>query len=108
MQPIEKSQNNMTDEMNIQELGEGWVGGEALAIAIYCTLKYSDDFSKAVLASINHSGDSDSVGCITGAIIGTALGYEGIPNQWVKKIENRSILNTVSNELYRLRRIEKL
>lgn len=53
---------NLDDLEAIRELGQGWVAEETLAIAIYCSLKYSDDFDKAIIASVNHSGDSDSTG----------------------------------------------
>ena len=54
----------------VTRLGEGWVGEETLAIAVYCALKYRDDFKKALIAAVNHSGDSDSTGAVTGNILG--------------------------------------
>lgn len=53
----------------IHALGPGWYGDEALAVAIYCALKYQHDFDKALVAAINHGGDSDSTGAITGNIL---------------------------------------
>jgi len=73
---------------DIAELGGGAVGEQALAIAVYSALRFSDDFSKGVLASVNHGGDSDSTGSICGAILGTMLGVEAIPPRWVEQIEN--------------------
>ena len=58
----------------IHQLGAGWVAEETLAIAIYCSLKYSTDFKKAVTAAVNHEGDSDSTGAVTGNIVGTLRG----------------------------------
>ena len=40
------TEENKTRLENIRELGEGWVAEETLAIAIYCSLKYQNDFSK--------------------------------------------------------------
>jgi ADP-ribosylglycohydrolase len=51
-------------------MGGGWVGEEALAIALYCALSAQDDFARAVLLAMNHSGDSDSTGAITGNLVG--------------------------------------
>lgn len=51
---------------------------------------YSD--AKAIIASVNHSGDSDSTGAVTGNIIGAIVGYSNIPSKLclVKdEIENR-------------------
>jgi len=74
-------------EESIQAIGEGWVGEEVLAIALYCSLKFSDNFERGILAAVNHSGDSDSNGSITGAILGTLLGVELIHRPWVQKVE---------------------
>ena len=53
-------------------LGSGWTGDEALAIAVYCAGRYADDVSEALRVAINHSGDSDSTGSMTGALLGAA------------------------------------
>ena len=50
----------------VESLGEGWAGDEALAISIYCVLVAGDDFTRGVRLAVNHSGDSDSTGSITG------------------------------------------
>jgi len=42
---IDLSENKKRDLNNIHWLGEGWVAEETLAIAIYCALRYQDDFS---------------------------------------------------------------
>lgn len=99
-QAITLSKNNNNDMNNMITLGEGWVGEEALAVALYCSLKYQNDFHKALLVSVNHSGDSDSTGSITGAILGTLLSIEAIPETWINRIENKDELNLISEQLY--------
>ncbi len=73
----------------IPVLGQGWVGEEALGIALYCALRHPADFRAAVLTAVNITGDSDSTGSITGALVGTAVGVEGIPDAWRKCVEGR-------------------
>ena len=58
-------------------LGEGWVGEEALAIAVHCALTPAD-FRSGVLHAVNHGGDSDSTGAICGNLLGASLGAEAI------------------------------
>ena len=70
-----------------KELGGGWVGEEALAIAIYCCLKYPDDIRKMLIAAVNHSGDSDSTGAVAGNILGAYLGMDAIPKDWLDRLE---------------------
>jgi ADP-ribosylglycohydrolase len=87
-------------EKSIQAIGGGWVGEEALAISLYCSLKFSDNFERGTLAAVNHSGDSDSTGSITGAILGTLLGVESIPGLWVKKVEGSDRIKKIADDMF--------
>ena len=71
---LELSKGSLSDVDAISQLGEGWVGEEALGISAYCTLKHQNDFKMALIAAVNHDGDSDSTGAITGNILGAHLG----------------------------------
>ncbi len=93
------AKNKKPDIENIKELGEGWVAEETLAIAIYCAVKYANDFAAAIVAAVNHSGDSDSTGAVTGNIVGAALGYEAIPQQWKSQLECHDVIMEVAKDL---------
>lgn len=84
----------------IHQLGEGWVAEEALAIAIYCSLKYSDDFEKGIIAAVNHKGDSDSTGAIAGNILGAYLGLKKIPEKYLQNLELKDIILELADDLY--------
>ena len=90
-----------SDLENIQRLGEGWVGEEALAIGLYCALKYFENFEEAIIASVNHIGDSDSTGAVTGNILGAAVGYEAIPQFYKDDLEMHDLILHMSDNLYR-------
>lgn len=90
----------ISDENAIKELGEGWVAEEALAIAIYSSIKYSNNFEKAIICSVNHGGDSDSTGAITGNIIGTYLGIDKIPNYFIDNLELSDVIQEIAEDLY--------
>ena len=81
-------------------LGEGWTGDEALAIALFCALRYPDSLENTVVAAVNHSGDSDSTGSIAGGILGAYLGEEAIPRRWLRELENRAELEQLAEEMY--------
>ena len=83
----------------ITRLGEGWVGEEALAIAVYCALKHQDNFKKALAASVNHNGDSDSTGAITGNILGAYLGLSRIPLDWTENVELAEVTLQIADDL---------
>jgi ADP-ribosylglycohydrolase len=97
---ITLSSLDMDDLDAIRELGEGWVAEETLAIAIYCAMKHPNDFEKALLASVNHSGDSDSTGTVTGNIMGAHLGYDAIPQKYTKYLELHDIIIELADDLY--------
>ncbi len=96
---IELSENDMDDLDNIHRLGEGWVAEETLGISLYCSLKYSNDFSAAMIASVNHKGDSDSTGAVTGNIVGALVGYDAIEDKWKKNLELHDVILEMADEL---------
>ena len=73
--------NDRSDAENIRQLGEGWTGEEAWAIALYCALRHAGSAEDAIIAAVNHDGDSDSTGSICGNIMGAIHGYEAIKRQ---------------------------
>ena len=96
---IALSENSENDLENICTLGAGWVAEETLAIAIYCSLKYSHDFSAGIIAAVNHSGDSDSTGAVTGNILGAWVGYEAIANKWKENLECADVILEMADDL---------
>ena len=90
-----------TDLENISHLGEGWTGEEALAIALFCALKHFDSFEDAMIAAVNHGGDSDSTGAVTGNILGAAIGYEAIPQYYKDDLEMHDLILHMADDLYR-------
>ena len=71
---------------DIHKLGEGWVGEEALAIGVYSVLR-ARSFREAIIIAANHNGDSDSTASIAGQIWGAKDGLEGIPHDWVRRLD---------------------
>ena len=98
---LELSSKDSPDYEAIQQIGEGWVAEETLAIAVYCCAKYFDDFEKAMIASVNHGGDSDSTGAVTGNILGAAIGYEAIPEHFKADLQLHDVILHVADDLWR-------
>ena len=93
------SSQDIKDVNAIRQLGEGWVAEETFAIAAYCALKYSRDFDKAIIAAVNHDGDSDSTGAVTGNILGAYLGLDGIPMKYQQNLELRDVILDLADDL---------
>ena len=90
---------SVADEYAIPQLGEGWTGDEALAIALYCTMRHLDNFENAVIAAVNHDGDSDSTGAICGNIMGAIVGLNGIPNHFIQQLELNDLIIDLADDL---------
>ena len=90
-----------SDVDNIEAIGEGWVAEETLAIAVYCAVKNFDNFEKAIIASVNHKGDSDSTGAVTGNILGAVVGYDAIPEFFKTDLELHDVILHVADDLWR-------
>ena len=94
------SDNCLSDYDGILRIGEGWVAEEALAISIFCSLRHSDDFERGIIAAVNHDGDSDSTGAITGNILGAHLGLSAIPERFIKHLEFKDLIIEIADDLF--------
>ena len=92
--------NELPDVENIRRLGEGWVGEEALAIAVYAVARHIDNFADTLIAAVNHDGDSDSTGAIAGNIIGAIVGYEAIPAKFKEHLELHDVILAIADDLH--------
>lgn len=92
---------SISDLTGVHRCGEGWVGDEALYIALFCVLRHSDDFAAAIRCSVNHRGDSDSTGSICGNILGAWLGAEAVEKAFeLEKLELRDVITEAADDLY--------
>jgi len=98
---VELSDGDLPDHEAVALIGEGWVAEETLAIAVYCCCRHFDNFHQALVASVNHAGDSDSTGAVTGNILGAAVGYDAIPQCFKDGLELHDVILHVADDLYR-------
>lgn len=94
---VDKSTDS--DVANLTSLGQGWVAEETLGVAIYCALKYEDDFKKAIEVSVNHDGDSDSTGNLVGQLLGAEFGTKVLPQHYLAKLELRDVIEKMAGML---------
>lgn len=82
----------------VERLGSGWIAEEALAISLFCALR-ATSFEHGVRLAVNHGGDSDSTGSLTGQLLGTLRGVGSIPERWLDQVELRDIIEELSRDL---------
>ena len=91
--------SGLPHEESIARLGQGWIAEEALAISIYCAL-VARNFKQGVILAVNHDGDSDSTGSITGNLLGTMHRVKAIPAEWLEPLELRDVITELAQDLY--------
>ncbi|MEZ3591321.1 MAG: ADP-ribosylglycohydrolase family protein [Muribaculaceae bacterium] len=96
---LELGQDSTPEMVAIRELGEGWVGDEALAIAVFSVMRHINSFEDCIVCAVNHDGDSDSTGAIAGNIIGAILGYSAIPSYYLENLEIEPVLVSAADDL---------
>lgn len=87
----------------LEKLGGGWVGEEALSLALTCALaaeRSPEHVAKALWTSVAHAGDSDSTGSLTGNLLGAMFGSEALPRTWLADLELREVIERLALDLY--------
>ncbi|WP_047813583.1 ADP-ribosylglycohydrolase family protein [Rhodopirellula islandica] len=80
-----ESTNTFADSLG---LGKGITGYtyHTVPVAIYAWLSHPKDLRQAVTEMIRCGGDADTTAAIVGGIVGTGVGREGIPAEWIHGI----------------------
>jgi ADP-ribosylglycohydrolase len=89
----------------------GAIGGvsgyayQTVPVAIFAALRYPEDFSSAITEALVCGGDTDTVGAITGALVGARVGVDRIPVAWRSNIadwpRSLSLLERIADRLER-------
>lgn len=95
MKAMQLAQSNESDENAIRQLGEGWVAEESCAISLYCAVRHIDNMKEAIIVAVNHDGDSDSTGSMTGNLMGAIYGYESIKQERLFCPEGKEFEDTI-------------
>lgn len=83
-----------------RQLGEGWVGEEALAVGLFCALAgVNRGLDQCLWNAVGHQGDSDSTASIAGQIWGAYFGEEAIAQKWLKDLELRDVITEIADDL---------
>ncbi len=86
------------------ELGTSYFVYDTVPSAFFCFSKHFDEPEKAILTAVNAGGDTDSIGCITGALCGALLGASSLPEVWKTGLENRDLIEVTAERLYETRK----
>lgn len=82
--------------------GGGRVAEEALSIALYCAMLCKSEWEIGIRMAVNHDSDSDSTGILDGNILGLINGILAFPQNWIKNLRFRDIVQETSKRLLRI------
>jgi ADP-ribosyl-[dinitrogen reductase] hydrolase len=64
------------------------------------TAIYVDDFQEGLTLVVNRGGDADTVGAVTGALLGARFGVDDIPENWLRTLQHRERIDRAAQRLY--------
>lgn len=56
--------------------------------AIWAALRFADNPEEAIIQAVNLGGDTDTIGAMTGALVGALHGDTWFPQRWFEQLEN--------------------
>jgi ADP-ribosylglycohydrolase len=93
------------DGMNIQKalsrIGTSGYVVETVNASLFIASQ-SSSFQEGIIEAVNAGGDTDSIGAITGGILGAKYGYENIPSKWSAHVQDRNRISNLADLLFKL------
>ena len=74
-------------------------GAQVLAGAVYAALLCEEDFDRAMIVAVNHSGRSAAVAALTGAILGARMGVDDLPEFYMESLEIAPVLRELADDM---------
>lgn len=107
---LEKISLSFAQKVSVEDFG-GQFGSMGVSgymyhtvpVAIYAWLVNQKDFHKGLTSVLNCGGDTDTIGAITGALLGATTGPQGIPTEWISGIGDQprsvALLRKIASQL---------
>lgn len=64
---------------------------DTLGASLWCLL-HTRSYKECVLAAVNLGDDSDTTGCVAGALAGATYGYDAIPAEWLDTLRGKALI----------------
>lgn len=97
-----RSVSEFADDLRLDRGVSGYAY-HSVPVALYAWLRHTNDFRSALAAALDCGGDTDTVGAIVGALVGTRVSRGVIPQEWIEGICDQprsiSVLTQVGNRL---------
>jgi len=81
-------ERDASDEEAAGALGTGVASVESVPLASFLALRCIDDPESALVRAVAMGGDADTIGAMTGAMLGARHGWRSFPSRWFRGLEN--------------------
>lgn len=95
---FEALKEDESTEKVIKEFGQMCDATNAFPSMLYLSIKYQNNFEKAIIENIKAGGDSAARGIILGTLLGTYLGRDVIPKTWINQLNKIKVINEFLRE----------
>ncbi|WP_460962272.1 ADP-ribosylglycohydrolase family protein [Parasphingorhabdus pacifica] len=82
--------------VQLDAMGAGRSGADALGIAIRVAIACSDDFAGAVRIAAEHGGDTGTTAMLCGQLLGAVHGPSVIPDEWLDTLPMRATVERLA------------
>jgi len=93
---VHMAQSGIQDPVEVMEKLECLTAAQVLCGAVYACVASEEDFDRAMIISINHSGKSAAVGAVAGAILGARLGVDTLPGFYLDCLDAGAVIKELS------------
>ncbi|MDD4406716.1 MAG: ADP-ribosylglycohydrolase family protein [Bacilli bacterium] len=89
--------NNDLISLSINDINSSGYVLNTLEAVLWVTLN-TENFKDSILKAINLGNDTDTIGALVGGISGILYGYSNIPNEWIKYLKGKPLLDEISTK----------
>ena len=101
-QAEELYKKRVTPNEAIRDLGNSGLATETVSSALYSFVYFPRSYREAITGPLLAGGDSSATAALAGALSGSFLGLDKIPQEWVEALERKEEILTLSENFARL------
>ncbi|MCX9085314.1 MAG: ADP-ribosylglycohydrolase family protein [Candidatus Methanoperedens sp.] len=91
--------NNDPDEV-FSKIGTSYLMIDTVPCAFYCFARHFKNPEHGIIEAVNAGGDTDSIACITGAMVGAFYGMDLFPERWKDGLENKALIEETAVKIF--------
>lgn len=86
---MEQPSDGFSDKEVIYTVGNSIRTSKAAAALLWAFFRFGGEPEECLIRAVNFGGDTDTIGAMVGAQMGSLYGSDWIPSRWYTQIENR-------------------